>query len=241
MRWALVLAALVLAALALAGCESTQAKSARLERAAKTRAHETGLVIERPSLDVTIGKTSVLQDANGVATVIELRNRSARALAGVPIAFQVRDAARNKLYANDAPGLDASLVRAPSLPPGGRLEWVNDQVTLDGEASDVVAQAGAEAKDGPAQLPQIDVGGLALEEDPVSGTAVSGEVVNRSSVEQRGLIVFVVARRGDEVVAAGRAIVPKLAPGAKARFSAFPIGNPSGARLEASAPPTVLR
>ena len=43
------------------------------------------------------------------------------------------------------------------------------------------------------------------------------------------------------VVAAGRAIVEKLAPGKSAHFSTFPIGDPAGAELSASAPPTVVR
>ena len=93
----------------------------------------------------------------------------------------------------------------------------------------------------PRALPQIDVSNLKVEGDPSSGLAVVGDVVNRSQVEQRRLVVFVVGRQGAKVVAAGRAIVPKLGPGAKAHFSAFPIGNPTGARLEASAPPTVSR
>jgi hypothetical protein len=233
--------ALILAGIALAGCESSQTKSARLERAAKRSAHEKGLSITQPSRDVTVGRTAVLQDANGVATVIELQNKSPRALLGVPVAFQVRDASKAKLYANDAPGLDSSLVRVPALAPGGRLDWVNDQVTLGGQGADVVAEAGADAKPGPAQLPRLDVSGLSLKDDPASGLSIAGKVANRSSVEQVRLIVFVVGRKGDKIVTAGRAIVPKLPPGGSAEFSAFPIGNPRGAQLEASAPPTVTR
>ena len=67
-----------------------------------------------------------------------------------------------------------------------------------------------------------------------------GTVTNRSDVEQLRLVVFVVGRKGGKVVSAGRAIVEKLAPGKTANVSAFPIGDPTGAELTASAPPTVV-
>jgi hypothetical protein len=230
------LLALGVVALALCGCESTQSKSARLERAAKTSLHEKGLVIKQPSRDVTVAATTVLHDENGTAAVVELRNRSSRGLVGVPVAFSVRDAAQKKLYANDVPGLDASLVSAGSIAPRATLEWINDQVTLDGDPRAVVAQAGAEKRQAPSALPQIEVGSVALEDDG----SVGGRVTNRSNVEQRRLVVYVVGRRDDQVVTAGRAIVQVLKPGASAKFTAFPIGDPTGARFEASAPPTVV-
>ena len=229
-------AALLVAVVALCGCESTQSKSARLERSAKRSLHEKGLVIKQPSRDVAVGATTVLHDENGTAAVIELRNRSARSLVGVPVAFSVRDGARKKLFANDAPGLDTSLVSAGSIAPNATLEWINDQVTLDGDPRDVVAEAGAEKREGPHALPEINVDSVALQDD---GSA-AGKVTNRSAVEQLRLVVYVIARRDGKVVAAGRAIVPRLKPGASATFTAFPIGDPTGAKLEASAPPTVV-
>ncbi len=49
-----------------------------------------------------------------------------------------------------------------------------------------------------------------------------------------------VARRGGRIVAAGRAIVPLVKPGKKAKFNLFFIGNPKGARVTLSAPPTTF-
>jgi hypothetical protein len=51
-------------------------------------------------------------------------------------------------------------------------------------------------------------------------------------------VVFGVARHGDRVVAAGRAVLPQLAAGASARFEVFLVGDARGARLHLSAPPT---
>jgi hypothetical protein len=234
------LAAVSLVAVALAGCESTQAKSARLERDAQRSLHEKGLAIKSPSRDITVGSSVVLKDANGAAVAIQLSNHSTHTLVNVPVAFSVRGAGKKKLFANDSPGLDTSLVDAPSIAPGQTLDWVNDQVTLDNAPSDVVAEAG-DAKQGPARLPQLAVTKLALGGDPAEGLSITGTVTNKSAIAQSRLVVFVVGRSGDRIVAAARAIVPKLAPGASATFSAFPIGNPRGARLEASAPATVTR
>jgi hypothetical protein len=231
---------LLLLALAGTGCESTQAKSARLQREAQRSLHEKGLSIKTPSRDVAVGSSVVLKDANGAAVAIQLSNHSAHTLVNVPVAFSVRGAAKKKLFANDAPGLDASLVDAPALAPGQTLDWVNDQVTLDSAPGDVVAEAG-DAKQGPAQLPRMDVTKLALGGDPAEGLEITGTVTNRSQIAQTRLVVFIVGRTGDKIVAAARAIVPKLAPGASANFSAFPIGNPRGAKLQASAPATVTR
>jgi hypothetical protein len=240
------------AVLALAGCESTQSKSAKLEAAAQKAKHEKGLVVSQESTEVKVEGTTILQDDNGAATVVELRNESRGSLVNLPLSVQVLDQGSKALYANDAPGLDTSLVSVASLGAGGEVDWVNDQVTLAGERSgdepsgrgrsgSVVAKVGVGAKPGPTELPQMEVTGLKPETDASGESAVVGDVANRSTVEQRRLVVYVIARKGDKVVAAGRAIVEKLAPGKSAHFSAFPIGDPAGAELSASAPPTVVR
>jgi hypothetical protein len=234
------LVVLALAALALAGCESTQSKSAKLERVAQKSKHEKGLVIGEQSTDIKVEGTTMLQDANGAATVVELRNESKGSLVGLPVSVQVLDKASKPLYANDAPGLDSSLVSVAALAPGATLEWVNDQVTIASPGQSVVAKIGAGAKAGPATLPELDVTGLKAEGDASGDQAITGDVVNRSQVEQRRLVVYVTARKGDRVVAAGRAIVERLAPGKHAHFSVFPIGDPNGAALSAAAPPTVV-
>lgn len=238
MRWAL----LPLLALALAGCESTQAKSARLERAAKAAKVEKGLVVSQDAAEITVEGSTVLQDSNGAAIVVELRSTAAKSLVGLPIATTVEDAGGQPVYTNDTPGLDASLVSVPALAGGETLAWVNDQVTLAGEGKTVVARVGVGGKPGPSPLPRMEVTALKTAEDPGGGgLTVVGSVANRSSVAQKRLVVFVVGRKGDKVVSAGRAIVEELAPGQSVNFSAFPIGDPTGAELSASAPPTVTQ
>ena len=45
---------------------------------------------------------------------------------------------------------------------------------------------------------------------------------------QQNLIVYVLARRGGQVVAAGRAVLPEVGAGASLPFQAFLVGSPSG-------------
>jgi hypothetical protein len=233
-------ALVVVAALALAGCESTQDRSARLEaQAAEQRDPGEGLVVTRKAAGIRVVRTAMLKDANGSAVVVELRNRSRRTMASLPISVQVLDAAGKRLYANDAPGIDESLVSVPAIEARGRLLWVHDQVTASGDLARVRARVGVGGRR-VERLPRIAVTGVRLEGDPVSGVLAGGRLTNRSDVEQRRLVVYAVAERGRRVVAAGRAIVPRLRPGKSARFSAFFIGDPRGAQLRVAAPPTVV-
>lgn len=232
----------LLAAVALAGCETTMDKSARLEKESEGAAEgPKGLVVRKQSKDVRVDGTSVIQDENGTAAVVELHNVSRRALSGVPIALDVAGADGTSLYRNDTGGLEESLVGASLLGPGERLAWVNDQVTAAAEPAKVVAKVGAQAKPVGGALPELRISRARLEDDPTSGTAAVGRVTNRSDIPQLKLVVYAVARRGGRVVAAGRAQIPRLKPGGRARFAVFFIGDPRGGKLTLAAPATAAR
>jgi hypothetical protein len=235
----LLLAALV--AGPLSACESTQDKSRKLEAKGGSLAAEKGVSVARSSKDVKILSTDVLQDENGTAAVVRLRNVSKSALWQLPVAIDVRGAGRKSLFRNDQPGLEPTLAHIPLLRPRETFTWVNDQVAATGKPKAVTAKIGRGSAIKDAGIPKILLSSTRLENDPVSGVAAVGFAANRSKVEQRKLVVFVVARRGGRVVAAGRAQIPKLKPGKRAKFQAFFIGNPRGARLELSAPPSVVR
>jgi hypothetical protein len=88
-------------------------------------------------------------------------------------------------------------------------------------------------------VPQVEVADVHPSEESGSATA-AGTVRNSSNVAQQSLVVYVVARRAGRIVAAGRAILPEVAPGAAIPFQAFLVGAPHGALLQADAPATTL-
>lgn len=237
MRWL----ALALAALALAGCETTAEKSAKLEKAAKRLAVAgNGLLITHPSTDVKVLQTTVLQGSEGAAAVVRLSNVSSHTLRDVPIAITVKDAGGHTLFQNNAPGLEAALVSVPSLPAHGEASWVDDQLPASGKPASVSALVG-QAPTAAGGAPQIGIQGIHVIEDPSRGIGTSARLSNHSRVAQQNLVVFAVARRGGKLVAAGRAVLGEVAAGASMSFEVFYVGDPRGAQLAMSAPPTTFR
>jgi hypothetical protein len=234
MRWAL----LALSALLLAGCESSQDKSARLARSAVAGKHEKGVVVTAASPDVKVLKTAVVEDKYGTAAAVQLRFTGAKPQAAMPISFELRDAAGKKAYANDVPGLAASLTHVPLLRPGERVWWVDDQLQAKG-AKHVEARVGRATAGAPKRVPELVPAQLKLESDS-SGSFTHGQLRNRSAIEQRQVTLYAVAERGGRIVAAGRAGIERVKARAASPFRIFWIGDPKGARIRIFAPPTVL-
>jgi hypothetical protein len=184
--------------------------------------------------------TNVIQDPNGTAVVVKVRNTSKQPLWQLPISIDVTGAGRRSIFRNDQPGLEPTLAHVPLVLPGATFAWVNDQVAADNKPRGVQARVGEGNGVAASRIPRVTLTRPRLHDDPVSGVAAVGYAANRSKVEQRKLIVFAVARRGGRVVAAGRAQIPRLKAGKRAKFTAFFIGNPRGARLELTAPPSSL-
>lgn len=237
---ALTVFALLGLALLVSACDSTQDKADRLSKDGGEAFTQEGLQVTRRNPDVEVVSTAVLQDANGGAAVVTMRNRSKRGMVRVPVAIDVRGTGRESVFRNDAPGLEPSLVEAPLVPPGGEFTWVNDQVVAAERPRAVKARIGPARGAAPARPPRIVVSRPRLESDSVSGVAAVGKVMNRSKVEQRKLVIYAVARRGGRVVAAGRGQIMRVKAGRRAGYRIFFIGNPKGARLSLEAPPTVL-
>jgi hypothetical protein len=238
-RMALTLGA-VAAVLALAGCETTMQRSAELER----RAHHIslqwqGVSVTRESPNVQVLQSTIVRGGEASAVVVLLRNTSSHPLRDAPVEITVRDAKGAVLYRNDSPGLDFSLTHVPLLMPGAQTQWVDDQVQLTGTAAETSALVG-EARPVPGAVPRLVVSRPHQIEEPSLGVGAAGAVANRSNVTQRNLVVYAVARRGGRVVAAGRAVIPEAPAGGSSQFQAFFIGDPHGAEIQASAPPTTF-
>jgi hypothetical protein len=238
---ALAAAVAALAAGTLASaCESTQSKSEKLAKEAKKVIQAKGLTVTRLNPDVSVISTAVIHDANGTAAVVELRNKTSKPLVALPLAIEVTDSAGRSLFKNNASGLAPSLVQAALIPPRGKLTWVDDQVQVSADPHAVKAKVGIPPKATPGTPPEIVVGAPHFETDEISGLAAVGRVTNKSKIAQRKLTIFVVARKGGRVVAAGRGQIDRVKAGRSAPYQVFFIGNPKGAQLTVSAPPTTF-
>jgi hypothetical protein len=225
---------------ALCGCQTTEERSAELQRAAK---HELlasqGVSVTKENPSVKVLYSVVVRSKEGAAVVVGLRNTSAQMLEDAPIEITVRDARGGVLLQNNQPGIDPSLTRVSELEPGGETVWVDDQVPVTGLPASASALVG-EATKASGDVPALSVAGAHLLEEGGTGAQAAGTVANRSRVVQQHLVVYTVARKGTRIVAAGRAIVPEVAPGASVPFQVYFVGSPSGARVETSAPPTTF-
>lgn len=237
-----ILAGLAVFALgALTACQSTQSRSAELEEEnATVLLEEEGLTVTKEDPDIRVVSTKLLSEAEGNAVVVELRNESGESLVDVPISVDVLDAQGRSVYRNDAPGLEQALVAVPFIPARGEAVWVNDQVLATGKPASVEVSVGLGGKPYDGEQPEIEVSEPKLEGDPTSGIVADGDVVNRTGEDQNRFLIFAVARRGGEIVAAGRGAIEHLKPETKkVPYNVYFIGNPRGAELSLYEYPTL--
>ncbi|HEY5976404.1 MAG TPA: hypothetical protein VIT85_00995 [Solirubrobacterales bacterium] len=235
--WPVALAACALAAtVGLSACQSTQGRSAELEKESKTLLLDAeGLSIDKESKDVKVLASEIVSSPEGAAVVVEVHNDSSLNLTDVPVLIDVRDKKGRSVYRNDVPGLEQALTAIPYVPANGDAEWVNDQILASGEPASVKVKIGASTSSFAGELPDIEVTEPTLKGDPVSGIEATGDVVNNTGEEQNRLLLYIVARRGDEVVAAGRGAIEHLKDETKpVRYTVFFIGDPKGAELSLS-------
>lgn len=233
----IAVAALALLAVAgLSACQSTQDKSAELEAKGGTQLlNEEGLEIKRESPDVKVTSTALLSNAEGNAVVVDLHNSSGQNLTEVPILIEVLNDKGKVFYKNDIPGIEPALAAVPYIPAHGDAEWVDDQVLGVGKPKTVKVKVGTGGGTYSGAIPDVQVSQPEIQGDPVSGISATGNVVNKTGTDQRRLLLYVVARKGGRVVAAGRGAIEHLKPELKAlKYTIFFIGDPSGAELKLS-------
>ena len=233
-------AALVGVALVATGCQSTQAKSDQIAAELGPVQQETGLKIGKPSKDVKVVSTTLLVDKEGSAVVVEVRNQSSRDLANVPILIDVLDAKGKNVYSNSIPGLEPALTSIPYVEAGEETTWVHDQVLATGKPESVEVTVGEGGTSFTGETPEFTASDPELEGDPHSGVVAGGNVENKSAGKLDRLLLYAVARQGDEVVAAGRGAIEKIKPEPKPLpYNIYFIGDPRGADVELTWFPTL--
>jgi hypothetical protein len=226
-------------AVALSGCETTAEKSAKLEKAAKhvTLNAQQGLTIAHPSKLIKVTGATLVHGSEGTAAVITLRNNSPRSLSQVPISIALKDAKGATLYSNGTPGLAKTLTTLAMLPAHGEGVWIDDQIPRAVNGS-VTTEVG-EGTPVSGSAPRLTLSGARSADEP-NGATVEGTISNGSKTAQSELVIYAIARSGSRILAAGRAVLASLEPGASAPFQIFFIGSPKGGQLKLSAPPTSL-
>jgi hypothetical protein len=225
----------VLLAGGLSGCVSTQQKNARAKLAA-TRLLEgrRALRVGAPNRLVAVESVGVVRGGRRTAVVVELRSRAAEPLTDLPVAVGVRTAGGRRVVLNARRGLGWFETHVAALDGGGGATWVftTRRPVPAGRPFAVVGAAGG----GPA------VASRARSLPAVRAAVVDGRVAvsNDSDVPQRDVQVFAWARRDGRWVAAGRAAVRELAPGAQATVSPPLAGSARAGELRAAAIPTIF-
>jgi hypothetical protein len=242
-RWFFLAGLVLFAATGLTACQSTQGKSAELEAKGGTQLlDEKGLTIKQINPDVKVTSKALLTGAEGNAVVVDVHNDSAENLTEVPILIEVTNSKGKSFYKNDIPGIEPALASIPYIPAHGDAEWVNDQVLGVGKPKSVKVKIGTGGGTYSGALPDIQVSQPKIEGDPVSGVSATGDVVNKTGEDQRRLLLYVVARKGSEVLAAGRGAIEHLKPELKAlKYTVFFVGDPSGADLKLSEFPALTK
>jgi hypothetical protein len=228
----------LVAATGLSACESTADKSARIAEQGRAAVQASGTLKIRRNADVRVARAVVVRGVGGaVAAAVEVRNTGGRAQRDVPVLIDVRDRHGASLYKNDAVGLQPALQRLATLRGRHSAWWVNDQVTVASAPKSVRARVGAAPFT--TRIPRVRVTDVHFDGDS-TGRYLTGTVVNPSRRVLRNVPIFAVALKGSRVVAAGRALVPKLpAAGApkKVVFRLFFVGEPRGARIVVTVAP----
>lgn len=225
--------------LAASGCESNLDRSARIAAQGQQAIVASTVRIAEANPDVEVRRTAVVGADGTYAAAVQLRNRGRRAQLAVPILIDVRDGRGTSVHRNDQRGLQNALQHLASLPPGRSAWWVDDQLLGATAARRVSARVGPGRT--AARAPRVDVVGARFDED-AGGRYYTGRLVNRTGVLQRDLPVFGVVLRGSRVVAAGRAIVPKLPPAAAGAkpvfFRIFFVGDARSGRVALTVAPS---
>lgn len=227
-------------ALVATGCQSTQSKSAEIGAELGPVKQEKGLKISKPSKNVKVVSSALLTDAAGSAVVVVVRNESNRDLANVPILIDVLDAKGKSVYRNDLPGLEPALTSIPYVAAGKTATWVHDQVLATGKPKSVKVVVGEGGIPFGGDVPEFTVSEPELEGDPYSGVVAGGNVENESGKKVDRLLLYAVARDGDEVIAAGRGAIEKIKPEPKPLpYNVYFIGDPGGGDVEMTWFPTL--
>src|SRR5262249_56349065 len=113
------------------------------------------LGLSKPDKVLKVTGTSLLQDQNGDAVVVVVKNESKQTIVNSPILVDLRDAKGKSIYKNNTPGLDPSLNHLSLIQPGQSFTWVNDQIQPNGIPKSANVTTGPPEASPPNSLPEL--------------------------------------------------------------------------------------
>ena len=232
-----------MAVVGLAGCESTQDKAARVqaENARKAKIAAQPLAVGKKDPHLKVQSSTVLRSKDLNAAVVGVTNTGSKALADIPIAVNLLNAAGKQVSTNTAPGTDHWLNHIPLIRPGQTFYWVNDQFDPIPSARKAQVRVGSGVVVS-RPYPDAKLIGTHFFQDPTTGTAFTGKATGNAPVLQERLVIFSIGRQGGRIVSAGRGVLEKLLPnrGKPSGFTIFYVGaNPKTVSLSNQAPPVL--
>jgi hypothetical protein len=226
---------------ALTGCQTTQDAAARIAvRNARILDSRHPVQVSQANPDVKVLKTAVVTDGDGTAVLARFRNTGKRALNDLPVSVTVRSASGKSVRLTQRP-VSYFQGHAPALAPDETATWVFTTKNKDAKgarsAKVVVGlpqKPPAVASDVPQQLQISDL-------KPEGHGRFEVTVNNTSGLPQYDLDVYAWAQRGGRYVGAGHTSVLHVGTGESTKVQLKLIGNPRGAQVHVSAPPTIFQ
>jgi hypothetical protein len=234
----------LLALTVLQGCgpTTTQEASARLRvKALRTLASQETTHLGKPEPDVRVLSALRLNGTGNTAVAVVLRNEGSRPVNDLPLAVGVQASGGSTEYVNLSRGTPYFQSHIPAIAPGATTTWVFTSKKAVPSGT-VVAKVGTAAEPPTVadRIPHLDITHTPVSKGKQPAT-VSVHVTNNTGIPQYELAVFATARRGDQIVAAGRGAIAELDGGSTATVNVPLVGNPEGATIRATAPPTIFQ
>lgn len=232
------LVAVALLGAGVAGCQTTQDKSAALQAKAATVDGPGRAKVGRADRSVRIVRFREIRGQGRTAVAVELENRGARPLRGVPVVLRVTRQGREQ-FANDIAGNDRLGLRVPVLPPG-RFTWINAELPAIEDGAQLTVKLGAAQRTWRGGTSGLRVTGLKRSAEPETpdGVSVEGTVRNTGRGAQRDVPIFITAQEGTRTVAVATGRIERIAARRSESFQAYLTGAGRKGRLRAVALPT---
>ena len=194
--------------------------------------------ITRKSKVIRVLSTIAVRGSEGTAAVVTLRQYIRASAAERSNRHLCRGHARQGGLREQRPRARTELLTSIALDPGARADQLGRRPNQRPSSAARVRAKVGEGSVLASNPPALVVRGAHLADDPGGGTDAEGTVVNQSGTDQGELVIYAVARRGNRIVAAGRAALETLAAGSSAPFQLFFVGNPGNAQLQFTAAAT---